>query len=111
MTSRPPEHTRAKTNLWFRRAVFSGLIGSSVVLSAQAPATPSAPPAPTITILSPENDSFVSGPTVLRARIEPPEAAVGVTFFANGRQVCALKGQPFECEWDAGATISEHQIR
>ena len=111
MTSRPPRHGGAATQAWFRVLVFSGLIGSSIPLSAQTPPAPSETPAPKITIVTPENDSFVSGPTVLRARIEPPEAAVGVTFFADGRQVCALKGQPFECEWDAGATISEHQIR
>ena len=24
---------------------------------------------------------------------------------------CALTKQPFECDWDAGATIAEHQVR
>ena len=92
--------------------VSSWLIGASIAFSgpafAQAQADSSTPQ---ITILSPGNDSFVSGPTLLRARIDPPEAAVGVTFFADGRQVCAVTRQPFECEWDAGATISEHQVR
>ena len=111
MTSRPQRHGGAATHVWLRVLVFLGLIVSSIPLSAQTPPAPSETPAPKITIDAPENDSFVSGPTVLRARIEPPEAAVAVTFFADGRQVCALKGQPFECEWDAGATIAEHQIR
>jgi len=72
---------------------------------------PQQPDAPQLTILSPANNSFVSGPTPLRAEIEPPEAAAGVTFFADGRQVCALTHPPFECEWDAGTTIKEHQVR
>jgi VWFA-related protein len=66
---------------------------------------------PQLTILSPPNNSFVSGPTLLRAQVEPADAAVGVTFFADGRQVCALSHLPFECEWDAGPTVKEHQVR
>jgi Ca-activated chloride channel family protein len=89
--------------------VFSWLLGAAIGLDAmQAPSDTSTPQ---ITIVSPENDSFVSGPTLLRARIDPPEAATGVTFFADGRQVCSIPRPPFECEWDAGATISAHQVR
>jgi Ca-activated chloride channel homolog len=95
----------------FRVFVYSWLVGPSVGVTA-TPQTPSgASTGPQIAIVSPVNDSFVSGPTQLSARVDPPDAAVGVTFFADGRQVCALKGQPFECEWDAGSTIAEHQIR
>jgi Ca-activated chloride channel homolog len=53
----------------------------------------------------------VTGPTLLRARIEPPDTVVGLTFFVNGRQACALTALPFECEWDAGPAIKEHQVR
>ena len=74
--------------------------------SAQTP-----PAALQFRILSPGPDSYVSGPTLLRARIEPADAAAGVTFFADGRQVCALTREPFECEWDAGEAIAEHQVR
>jgi VWFA-related protein len=35
----------------------------------------------------------------------------GVTFFVDGRQVCALTAPPFECDWDAGSTIATHQVR
>jgi VWFA-related protein len=75
---------------------------------AQAPTDRSTPQ---ITIVSPANGSFVSGPTLLRARIDPSDAGRGVTFFADGRQVCAIAQQPYECEWDAGETIAEHQLR
>jgi VWFA-related protein len=75
------------------------------VISAQAPAQAD------IKIFSPGSDSYVSGPTLLRAKVEPAGAALGVTFFVDGRQVCALTREPYECEWDAGATISEHQVR
>src|SRR4029453_4538681 len=66
--------------------------------------------APQIAIVAPENNSFVSGPTLLRVRIEPQDAATTVTFFADGRQGCFVAHLPFECEWDAGATINPHQI-
>jgi VWFA-related protein len=64
-----------------------------------------------IRILSPDDGAFISGPTVLRARMEPLDAAAGVTFFVDGRQVCALTRQPWECDWDAGPVIAEHQVR
>jgi Ca-activated chloride channel family protein len=35
----------------------------------------------------------------------------GVTFFVDGRQVCALTNVPFECDWDAGAAFTAHQVR
>jgi Ca-activated chloride channel homolog len=66
---------------------------------------------PQVTILSPGDGAYVSGPTLLRARVEPIDAIAGVTFFVDGRQACALTRLPFECDWDAGAAIAEHQVR
>ena len=45
---------------------------------------------PMLKILSPGEESYVSGPTLLRATIVPADAVTGVTFFVDGRQVCAL---------------------
>ena len=73
---------------------------------AQAPAE-----GPQLKILSPGEDAYVTGSTRLIATIAPAEAVTGVTFFADGRQVCALTRAPFECDWDAGAAITAHQIR
>ncbi len=70
-----------------------------------------AQPQPEVKILSPDDSAFLSGPTLLRARVDPPGAASAVTFFVDGRQVCALTREPWECDWDAGATIAEHQVR
>lgn len=71
-------------------------------------------PGPSLRIASPTNDTYLSGPTRLVAMIDPPAAARDVTrvvFFADGRQVCTSSRQPFECEWEAGDRIAEHQIR
>jgi VWFA-related protein len=81
-------------------------IGVTVMISAQGSAG-----GPELRILSPGEDAYVSGPTLLRARVEPPDGVTGLTFFVNGRQACALTQLPFECEWDAGAAIAEHQVR
>jgi VWFA-related protein len=87
-------------------AVVAVAFGLALIVSAQAPDS-----APQLKILSPGEDSYVSGPTLLRASIVPPEAAASVTFFVDGRQVCALTHPPFECEWDAGPALGEHQVR
>jgi VWFA-related protein len=76
------------------------------VLSAQAPAA-----APLLKILSPLDNDYITGATLLRAEVTPPGDVTGVTFFVDGRQVCALTKPPFDCDWDAGATITTHQVR
>jgi Ca-activated chloride channel homolog len=79
-------------------------VAAVALLSAQAPET-------TLMIDSPTGDMYISGPTSLRAKTDPPDAAATVTFFVDGRQACALKAPPWECDWDAGARIAEHQVR
>ena len=95
-------------NLGHARLPFALAAGAALTISlwAQPPAN-----APEIKILSPSEDAYVTGPTLLRASVTPAETVTGVTFFVDGRQVCALTARPFECEWDAGATIAAHQVR
>jgi Ca-activated chloride channel family protein len=62
-------------------------------------------------ILSPAADEFMSGLTQLRARVDPDGAAASMLFFVDGRQVCSVDAAPFQCDWDAGDTVREHQIR
>jgi VWFA-related protein len=69
------------------------------------------PVAPAVSILSPDADAYLSGPTKLKALVDPADAAATLTFFVDGRQVCVLNAAPWECEWDAGARIAEHQVR
>jgi Ca-activated chloride channel homolog len=65
-----------------------------------------------VKIVSPEEDGIVSGPSMLRAELTPPPtAAVTLTFFVDGRQVCRLTKAPFECEYDFGQAIAQHQVR
>jgi Ca-activated chloride channel homolog len=87
-------------------AAVAAAFSLALIVYAQAPDS-----APQLKILSPGEDSYVSGPTLLRASIVPAEAAGSVTFFVDGRQVCALTRPPFECEWDAGPALGEHQVR
>jgi hypothetical protein len=77
-----------------------------VIVSAQNPES-----GVQITILSPGPDAYVSGPTLLRARVDPEEAASAVAFFVGGRQICVITAPPWECDWDAGPSVSEHQVR
>jgi VWFA-related protein len=82
-----------------------GLLACGVCVSAQSP------PAPTVRLVSPIDGSYATGPTPILAEIDPPEAIASVTFSVDGRQVCSVTRPPFVCDWDAGASIEEHQIR
>jgi VWFA-related protein len=91
-----------------RAALLCALVASVLVAM---PSARQAPTAPTVQILSPGPDAYVSGATLLRARVNPPGAASLVVFSVDGKQVCALTRLPYECEWDAPMSIDEHQVR
>ena len=74
-------------------------------------ATPVTTPAAPVAIVSPSADAYVSGVTSLRAVVDASVTPQSVTFFVDGRQFCTLTEPPFECEWDAGSTISAHLLR
>jgi VWFA-related protein len=79
----------------------------AAVLPAQAPASSG----PLVEIVYPDPETYLAGPVVLRANVEPAAAAESVSFFVDGREACTLDGAPFQCEWDAGADVVERQIR
>jgi Ca-activated chloride channel homolog len=62
-------------------------------------------------VLSPTEDAFVSGSTWLRAAVEPKGRVASIVFFVDGRLMCTAAAPPFECEWDAGSKVVEHQVR
>jgi Ca-activated chloride channel family protein len=76
-----------------------------------ASAQPAAAPGPVVQITSPESGTYVSGITELSATVDPLSAALSVAFFVDGRQTCVVTQPPFECRWDAGENVREHQIR
>ena len=62
-----------------------------------------------VRIVAPTAETYVSGAARLVAAIDPPGAAAEVaqvTFFADGRQVCAITRVPFECDCNAGEKIA-----
>ena len=81
-------------------------IALSALLSGQSPESGTQ-----IKILSPGDDAYVSGPTLLRASVDPESTVLAVSFFVDGRQICVLAKGPFECEWNAGTAVMEHQVR
>jgi VWFA-related protein len=92
------------------------LICASLLLAASHAGGPAyaqmpASGAPALEILSPTADAYLSGATMLRASLTPSAAASRIRFYVDGRQVCESTAEPFECSWEAGATIIAHQIR
>jgi VWFA-related protein len=92
-----------------RRCVMCLMLAAGAALTASGQGLPANTPA--VRILSPAQDSYVAGPTALRARVDPADAASSVVFFVDGRQVCTVTKLPFECAWDPGPSIREHQVR
>ena len=86
-----------------------------ITIAIVAGAILSAQPAPlTVRITSPVDDGFASGLFRLVAVIEPATAAKQVkelVFFADGKKVCTVTREPFQCDWDAGDRLREHTIR
>jgi len=75
------------------------------------PALAQAPENVRLTIVAPDADAYLSGPSTVKAAIEPSDAAALLTFYVDGRQICTLSSPPWECEYDAGPTIVAHQVR
>jgi Ca-activated chloride channel family protein len=68
----------------------------------------------TIRITSPVEDAYLSGSIRLVAIVDPAplvKQVRQVVFFADGRRICTVQRQPFQCDWDAGDRIVEHTIR
>jgi VWFA-related protein len=70
-----------------------------------------APEPPRVQITAPEAGSYVTGLTLLQLTVDPPSGVTSVTFFVDGRQRCTITQAPYECEWNAGPNVNEHQIR
>jgi len=81
-------------------------------LAVGAGQAPASKPAAVLKILAPTAGTYVSGSVLVRAAIEPADQAVDrMTFFVDGRQICALDAPPYQCEWNAGSQLHEHQFR
>ena len=66
---------------------------------------------PTLAILEPTDESYLAGIVRLRADVTPPDAVTVVEFFVDGAPVCEVRVEPFECDWNAGASILAHIVR
>jgi Ca-activated chloride channel family protein len=68
-----------------------------------------------VRLVSPGPDTYLSGPVLLKAIVDPPPRARDasrVLFYADGRLVCTVADPArAECPWDAGAEVKEHLIR
>lgn len=65
-----------------------------------------------IRILEPANDTYVTGPSRIRAEVVPvgDTAIARVTFTVDGAVLGVRDAAPWEVEWDAGVEFSSHVI-
>jgi VWFA-related protein len=64
-----------------------------------------------VSIVSPEAGAYMSGRVTLQARVPLATEAASVTFYVDGREVCVITRRPYECDWNAGRIIRDHQVR
>lgn len=92
----------------------SRLLVGLVALASLAPLGAQAP-ALGLRLVSPGPDTYLSGPVLLKAIIEPPpraREAERVLFYADGKLVCTVTDTArAECPWDAGGEVKEHLVR
>lgn len=93
-----------------RRLVLLALL-AAVPWSVLGGQEPSNGARPKVVIVSPAQDSFLSGLTRLSATIEPANLVARATFFVDGREACSTDSPPYDCVWDAGRDVAAHQIR
>lgn len=68
------------------------------------------PAAPQLSIVTPAEGDYVSGPILIVAYISGAKPT-GMTFYADGRVACHVYVPPWQCGWDAGDTVVEHSLR
>ena len=96
---------------WLNAVVALGIL-SVPAGAAQAPA--GGAPAAALRITSPAPDAILSGSTRLEAVIQPDAESANVktvTFFVNGRLICAADQRPFGCLYEPGDVVRGHHIR
>src|SRR5919106_1376409 len=90
----------------------AGLCAAIAFLTVRAPAQT---PAVSVRLVTPTDESYVSGVVTLRAVIEPRQRVrdvARVQFFADGQLVCnVMDPARAECTWDAGPEVKPHVIR
>ena len=87
-----------------RNLIFAGVAAMTAVVLGQSRDA-------AVTIVAPVADSYISGPVTLRVRVEAPPGPVRLAIYGDGKLVCSLDRAPWECPWDAGTAVTEHQVR
>jgi len=95
------------------RAVVMGLLVSTAAVARSQTPRPeeSARADVRVVITSPKAGEYLNGPTRLAADVSPSTDVASANFFIDGREVCVLTAAPYTCNWDAGRTVREHQVR
>ena len=66
--------------------------------------------APQLSIVTPAETDYVSGPIMIVAHVTGG-SPTSVVFYADGRVACRVFVPPWQCGWDAGDTVVEHSLR
>jgi len=87
-----------------------GLLAAALVFALGTVAWGQTPaPPPTVT---PVDGSYVSGPLDILVSMPAGAPVIAqLTIYADGRLVCSRKEPPWQCAWNAGTGVREHQIR
>jgi VWFA-related protein len=85
-----------------RLAAATALLAAALVGFAQQPPL----------IVQPGEGAYVSGPVEIAVSVPAGAPAITqLTVYADGRLVCSRREPPWQCEWNAGPGVREHQVR
>jgi len=69
-------------------------------------------PQPSVRILWPTENDYLSGEVVISAAVQPEAAPVErMEFFGDTQLVCTVTRRPFLCTWNAGPGLHKHTVR
>jgi VWFA-related protein len=100
--------------IWGCIACFLCLVegGGRIAAQEQTAAAGASSGGVSIDILSPDENTYISGPITLSAKLMPANTPIDrISFFADGKLVCAVEQLPFVCPWDSGPLLNAHVIR
>src|SRR5512139_1642898 len=107
--ARPTSRAPGEGSSWPRGLAGAATLVAAVLLLGSADGQA---PKPSVRILWPTENDYLSGEVVISAAVQPEATPVErMEFFGDTQLVCTVTRRPFLCTWNAGAELHKHTVR